>query len=108
MNGIDKLRRMLDELGVAHSDDYFSTTWRDRHGTLHLASDQANNGLLVVDMLTPEQAVAVTLGNEREKALEELVRDMYGQWDYSIDGYYRELLADYRKRMTELGLEVGR
>lgn len=64
---------------------------------------------------TASKAKAVTAWNtraefvgEREKELEQLVRDMYEQWAYSIDGYYRCLLANYRKRMAELGLEVSR
>ena len=61
----DELRRLLDERGVAHSDHYLSTTWRDEHGILHLAGEPMADGSLVVDMLTPEQAIAATLGSER-------------------------------------------
>ena len=61
----ERLREMLDERGVAHSDHYLSTTWRDGHGILHLAGEPMADGLLVVDMLTPEQAIAATLGNSR-------------------------------------------
>ena len=66
MSAIDELRRMLDERGVAHSDHYLSTTWRDRHGILHLAGEPMVDGSLVVDMLTPEQAIAATLGGTCE------------------------------------------
>ena len=59
----DELRRLLDERGVAHSDHYLSTTWRDEHGILHLAGEPMADGSLVVDMLTPEQAIAATLGS---------------------------------------------
>lgn len=58
----EELRRLLDERGVAHSDHYLSTTWRDGHGILHLAGEPMADGSLVVDMLTPEQAIAATLG----------------------------------------------
>ena len=58
-----QLREMLDERGVAHSDHYLSTTWRDGHGILHLAGEPMADGSLVVDMLTPEQAIAATLGS---------------------------------------------
>lgn len=61
----ERLREMLDEHGVAHSDHYLSTTWRDGHGILHLAGEPMADGSLVVDMLTPEQAIAATLGNSR-------------------------------------------
>lgn len=64
MSGIEELRRLLDERGVAHSDHYFSTTWRDGCGMLHLAGEPMADGSLVVDMLTPEQAVIATLGGE--------------------------------------------
>ena len=64
MSATDELRRLLDERGVAHSDHYLSTTWRDGHGILHLAGEQMADGLLVVDMLTPEQAATATLGSE--------------------------------------------
>ena len=67
MTATDELRRLLDERGVAHSDHYFSTTWRDGHGILHLAGEPMADGSLVVDMLTPDQAIAATLGNSRVK-----------------------------------------
>lgn len=63
-----QLREMLDERGVAHSDHYLSTTWRDRHGILHLAGEPMADGSLVVDMLTPEQAIAATLSRPKAKA----------------------------------------
>lgn len=64
MSATDELRLLLDERGVAHSDHYLSTTWRGEHGILHLAGEPMNDGVLVVDMLTPEQAIAATLGGE--------------------------------------------
>ena len=60
----ERLREMLDERGVAHSDHYLSTTWRDGHGILHLAGEPMADGSLVVDMLTPEQAIAATLADD--------------------------------------------
>jgi hypothetical protein len=65
------LRRMLDERGVAHSDHFLSTTWRDRHGILHLAGEPMADGLLVVDNLTPEQAIAATLDDEYKRGYED-------------------------------------
>lgn len=76
MSATDELRRMLDERGVAHSDHYLSTTWRDGHGILHLAGEPMADGSLVVDMLTPEQAIAATLGNSRaERTCENIAPD---------------------------------
>jgi hypothetical protein len=51
---------------------------------------------------TPEQAIAATLGSEREKALEKLVQDwqaLYEEPDYGD-------CCSLRKRMQALGIEV--
>lgn len=61
MTVTDELRRLLDERGVAHSDHYTDTSWRDADGVLHLASEQIDK-TLILDYLTPEQAVAATFG----------------------------------------------
>lgn len=63
MRATDELRRLLDKRGVEHRDHYLSTTWRDEHGITHLAGEPMADGSLVVDMLTPEQAIAATLGS---------------------------------------------
>lgn len=71
MSATDELRRMLDERGVEHQDHYFSMSWI-AGGTLHMASEQLD-GTLVVDRLTPEQAIAATLGSTApSKVVEEL------------------------------------
>lgn len=75
MSATDKLRHLLDERGVAHSDHYLSTTWRDGHGILHLAGEPMADGSLVVDMLTPEQAVAATLNGRAERTCRVLEHD---------------------------------
>lgn len=80
MSATDELRRMLDERGVAHSDHYLSTTWRDGHGILHLAGEPMADGSLVVDMLTPEQAIAATLGSDREAELQKALNKAAGNW----------------------------
>lgn len=107
----DELRRLLDKLGVAHSDHYLSTTWRDGHGIIHLAGEPMADGLLVVDMLTPEQAIAATLGSEREERLEKLVLDM---WFWGYEGHMDSKSQDWQMkhidgvldRMKELGIGV--
>lgn len=43
---------------------------------------------------------------ERIKALESLVRDMYGAWCATVDDYYEQRIDGYYERMTELGIEV--
>jgi hypothetical protein len=87
------------------------------------------NGYLVVNcvILTPEQAIAVTLGSEREKALESLARDMFAYIDNCcepdlsfgcvdpVDCAYYDKARDWctkasslKQRMKTLGLEVGK
>lgn len=89
----DELRRLLDERGVEWEGcdgvgymftywttqkgafSYFARESEQRYGTdkLLLETTGSTEGALVV---TAEQAVAATLGSEREKELEELVRDL--------------------------------
>jgi hypothetical protein len=87
------------------------------------------NGYLVVNcvILTPEQAIAVTLGSEREKALESLARDMFAYIDNCcesdlsfgcvdpVDCAYYDKARDWctkasslKQRMKTLGLEVDK
>ena len=83
MSAIDELRRLLDERGVAHSDHYLSTTWRDRCGILHLAGEPVADGSLVVDMLTPEQAIAATLNSRAGRTCKPI-----GTIRYDYEGGY--------------------
>lgn len=53
---------------------------------------------------TPEQAIAATLGGEREKALEELVRDMW-PWVWE-SGIMNQDFSDLKWRIKTLGIEV--
>ena len=62
MSVTDELRRLLDERGVEYKRHYLNTLWYA--GTkLYMATDNMD-GTLTVDNLTPEQAVAATLGSE--------------------------------------------
>lgn len=72
MSATEELRILLDERGVEHSDHYLNTTWRDGHGILHLAGEPMADGSLVVDMLTPEQAITATLGGDKNRISERL------------------------------------
>ena len=114
MSAIDELRRLLDERGVAHSDHYFSTTWRDGHGILHLAGEPMADGSLVVDMLTPEQAIAATLGNSRA---ERITDDEWEIYQHSIPatdenmakfGWVRERTCRIVKNSRKYVLSDGR
>lgn len=42
---------------------------------------------------------------ERIKALESLVRDMYRAWLATVDDYYAQSIDGYYERMAELGIE---
>jgi len=75
----ERLRALLDERGVEHYDGTESTLWlKDEHG-YRASADELSSGRLSVHIWcdTPEQAIAATLGSEREKALEELVCEMW-------------------------------
>lgn len=87
------LRRMLDERGVKtyHEQNYI--TWRDANGYQCFAFETYERpGLLRVHCnLTPEQAIAATLGDaDYERRMDELLcRLTNGKWSksrsYSVD-----------------------
>ena len=65
----DGLRRMLDERGVEHFDATECTLWgyeqtSDSTGCYRCAADEVGEGFMTLRMhhITPEQAVAATLG----------------------------------------------
>ena len=100
---IVELRRLLDECGVEHYDGTESTLWlKDEHG-YRASADELSSGRLSVHIWcdTPEQAIAATLGSEREK---ELVRAMEDVLRHSTDTVWvgeAETLVD---RMVSLGV----
>lgn len=64
----DCLREMLDELGVKHRDYNKATEWIGAHGeniTAYTTGGTGSNSMVVKHYtLTPEQAIAATLGSE--------------------------------------------
>lgn len=62
MSATDELRRMLDERGVEYKRHYLNTSWYVGM-KLYMATDDVD-GTLTVDNLTPEQAIAATLGSD--------------------------------------------
>lgn len=61
----ERLREMLDERGEGHYDDRYGTTWSyytDPH-----TAEESMDGTLIVTGLTPEQAIAATLGRPKVK-----------------------------------------
>jgi len=61
-NATELLRKILDERGVSHVDHGCNTAWTV-DGESYSALER-NNGSLSVAPLTPEQAIAATLGSE--------------------------------------------
>ena len=102
MSATDELLRLLDEHDVGYkSHHYLNTSWYA--GTkLYMATDNMD-GTLTVDNLTPEQAIAATLGDERIKRLENLCRDMY--FDLLAE-MPESLLVNKLIQMHELGVKV--
>ena len=69
MSATDELRRMLDERGVEHYDGTESTLWgyedyNEYTGIYRFSADETSDGYMQVRLwrVTPEQAVASTLG----------------------------------------------
>ena len=87
---VKRLRELLDGRGVEHYDhengeplrvlekaEEPATSWRVDGASYCAVPDGKGTFDVWIDHCTPEQAIAATLGSEREKALEELVQDMW-------------------------------
>ncbi len=103
-----ELIRLLEERGVkCEVIDFFgvkAVVWDGNVCRWVALPDEGGLAVAVYeDYLTPKQAIAATLGSEREKALEELVRSLYA--DYYNEWPDRAEEA-YTERMKELGIEV--
>ena len=109
------LRTLLDERGIeyAESQDRFRTRFRFNY--CEACGDYLNEieimGACITaskSYLTPEQAIAATMGSEREKALEELVRDMWHEIttcpDYTVPPCMTDGICE---RVRNLGVEMG-
>lgn len=124
----DELRRLLDEHGVEWEGcdgngyrftywttqkdafSYFARESEQRYGTdkLLLETTGSTKSALVV---TAEQAVAATLRSEREKELEDLVRDLFQLRcrQSCVDCEHEDDDGcDFMTRALELGIEVYR
>lgn len=119
MTATDELRRLLDERGVEYlTDDGESvrmTKWSTpRQGEFMdyaLFVEFANGKtdfMFPSSAVTPEQAIAATLGSEREKQLKNLLRDACwlitrAAWPTeSVD----EEAADWYTHIHAMGIEV--
>ncbi len=103
MSAIEELRNLLDERGVEYKSHYLNTSWHVGM-KLYMATDNAD-GTLTVDNLTPEQAIAATLGGgECEWELEHS-GTLYDKWRCSeckflfveprCDQGYTDLVPNY-------------
>ena len=128
-NRTTELREKLTKCGVKwwpmHNNGYYED--RDTefvaNGKKHTAHEWGDG--LAVYNLTPEQAIAATLGNEREKELETLARDMFAYIDKCcesdlsfgcvdpVDCAYYDKARDWctkassiKQRMKELGIKA--
>lgn len=112
---VKRLRELLDERGIEHYDhengeplrvlekaEEPATSWRVDGASYCAVPDGKGTFDVWIDHCMPEQAIAATLGSEREKVLEELVQDwqaLYEEPDYGD-------CIRLRKRMQALGIEV--
>ena len=99
MTATEELRRLLDERGVEHYDGTERTLWGyeqtgENTGIYRFAASEISGGFLQFDMfrITPEQAVAATLGDERLAFLEEKVK-LQGEYIVKLSEENRVLLA---------------
>jgi len=105
-NRTTKLREKLTERGIEYTtNDHMGVCETSWNG--FTAMQLTPNAKLTM-VLTPEQAIAATLGSEREKALEELVRDAYwlivrAAWTHVSQDKFA---ADWTERVSILGIEV--
>lgn len=108
---IEQLRKLLDERGVEYETDEWNAIikWSTYHGAFVFFARQREGKLLVETtvatehsvILTPEQAVAATLGNEREAKLIRAMEDVLRHATDTVWVGEAETLVD---RMVSLGV----
>ena len=107
-NRTTELRKLLDERGVEYEKvDGWWTSW-ETDGATSLPGvvycEDLGDGLEIRwYTITPEQAIAATLGSERESKLERLARSLYVDYHDEWPDRAEEV---YAERMKELGIEV--
>lgn len=107
---VKRLRELLDERGIVHYDhedgepprvsenaEEPATSWHVDGASYCAVPDCTGTFDIWIFHCTLEQAIAATLGSEREKALEELVRD----WQVLAEARLDDEIA-LLKRITEL------
>lgn len=84
MNATEELRAILDERGESYVENDFGITWR-YYSDPHTATESMD-GTLIVTGLTPEQAIAATLGDVDATA--ERQCDARTCHDANVGGYF--------------------
>jgi len=85
---IDELRRLLDEKGVEW--DYGitgATSTKFSANGIDVTFVQSRDGLVCSTILTPEQVIEVTLGDDRCEWVLEYSNALYDKWRCSKCGY---------------------
>ena len=81
---------------------YWGVTWFVGETKFEFRENDKHADLIAFNA-TPEQTIAATLGSEREKALEELVRSLYADYYSEWPDRAEEAYAEW---MKELGVGV--
>lgn len=115
-NATDKLRKLLDERGIVWMDvrrmdvrcpTFFRTCWKTGDAAVYCYFDEEKStGVIELTIsgydFTPEQAIAATLGGERERELELLVKQLWYLVNHRSGYGYAAALES----IEELGIEV--
>ena len=106
------LCKLLDERGVKYSNftsatkngkAIFKTRWKHECGYAELSEwESTGSNNLFIQNVDPEQAIAATLGSEREKQLEFLVNQLWYLVNHRSGYGYAAALES----IEELGIEV--
>lgn len=76
-------------------------------GNLHEQVDELKGKNAHLEEVNGELCAEINRQERRIRQLEQLVRDMYGEWCGTVDDYYSWATAGYYVSMAELGIEVG-
>ena len=114
MTATDELRKLLDERGVEHVDatpgtlpgvtNWVTEAWLSDGRWFRAIETQRRDFTIELFRYTPEMAIAATLGSERERELELLVKQLW----YLVNHRSRYGYAAALESIEELGIEVER
>jgi len=111
---VKRLRELLDERGIEHYDhengeplrvlekaEEPATSWRANGASYCAVPDGKGTFDIWIDHCTPEQAIAATLGSDREA---ELIRAMEDVLRHSTDTVWAGEVETLVERMVSLGV----